>query len=75
MILLEKVLFLRNLICSIIIFVPDVTMIILECFFDKLTGATVKLSILSPLPENNHITLANAPGSSFTNTEIVCFFF
>ena len=50
-------------------------MIILECFFDKLTGATVKLSILYPLPENNPITLANAPGSSFTNTEIVCFFF
>ena len=50
-------------------------MIILECFFVKLTGATVKLSILYPLPENNPITLANAPGSSFTSTEIVCFFF
>ena len=46
------------IICSIIIFVPEVTIIILEYFFVKLTGATVKLSILYPLPENNPITLA-----------------
>ena len=58
------------LICSITALSPVVTMVILEKAL-SIVGATVRLSMLYPLPEKSPDILDNTPASFFTNIDKV----
>src|SRR6266567_2694407 len=55
-----------------IIGVPEVTTVMRERLFAGSVSATVRLSMLSPRPENRPMTRASTPGSLSTRTAMVC---